>query len=180
MSDINICVLVDDHGVRRCRVLGWISSWEPLQQTIAFDHAKTLVRMGEKVWVDRRSAPAAFDNPKDRAVDWKSIAQAAKSGDRPPLQMEGSWEPNVGENPFEWWEPPIAAIGLHLAGPVDGTDQYCSRCGGLLASTRIEGMDGPMLRNPSVVPQTRYPPGCIVERGRGWQALALSPTAVPS
>lgn len=67
--------------------------------------------------------------------------------------------------------PPIVGPGLHVAGPVVGLDQCCAKCGALLATQRVAGID-PVLVDGDV-PFTQYPQGSIVERGRSWQAMNL-------
>lgn len=74
-----------------------------------------------------------------------------------------------------WINPPYPAIGIHVAGIVQGHDQFCRQCGALLACTRLPG-DGP-IPIPGRVPFTLYPVGAIVERGKGWQAINLTNAA---
>ena len=64
--------------------------------------------------------------------------------------------------------------GVHRAGPVIDKLQRCAVCGDLLAHTRNKGDGWPEEQIPDrVVPYTRYVPGDLIERGAGWQAIAL-------
>jgi hypothetical protein len=64
--------------------------------------------------------------------------------------------------------------GVHRAGEMVDRLQRCAICGDLLAHVR-HAPDYPEDAIPGrVVPFTRYVPGDLIERGRGWQAIALA------
>jgi hypothetical protein len=60
-------------------------------------------------------------------------------------------------------------VGIHVAGPEDGNVQACARCGDIL---KIFAPGRQPLTLPGGV---FYPPGTLVERGAGWQAIYLGP-----
>ena len=63
---------------------------------------------------------------------------------------------------------PAPRVGVHVAAKADGSSQRCARCGDLLkvgfSTEKYTVPGGPF-----------YPEGALVERGKGWQAMKLSP-----
>jgi len=82
--------------------------------------------------------------------------------------------------PRPTWDVEPPPFGIHVAanptGP--GRDQFCARCGALLATERVPRLH-PMPPEGTVPPRC-YPLGALVERGRGWQAMLLRPGAEPT
>jgi hypothetical protein len=166
----HVCILVDDAGVKRVRVLGSFPVWDALGQRGAMDHARSLRAMGFRVWIDRQVAPAtSIEDHEGRSIDYKPRFSATA----PPMPV--ALEPidySYMPPKFAPDDPPLRVVapGIHTAGvPTNDGHQFCTNCGGLLATFTV-GM-------PSV-PCTRYPVGASIQRGAaGWQAGMIGTVA---
>lgn len=161
----NVCALVDDAGVKRVRVMGWFSVW-PDSRESAMGHARSLRDIfNMPVWVDRLTEPATLvEDAGGRQMDWKPRQRPVEA--RKPIEAVILAPKDFGNGPpkFAPDEPyPVIGRGIHVAGERDRAgNQFCTQCGGLMASTALDAQTD--------VPFTWYPVGSSVQRGNGWQA----------
>jgi hypothetical protein len=162
----NVCTIEHDAGVKRVRAWGWFPVWDAAGQRDALAHASYLRDLGFKVWIDHYMQPAtSIEDPEGRQMDYKPRAAAVKPPAPPVLRVPVSIPVQPRPPKFAPDDPPLRVVapGIHTAGEQtkDG-HQFCTHCGGLLATFTV-GMPA--------VPTTRYPVGASIHRGAaGWQA----------
>lgn len=71
---------------------------------------------------------------------------------------------------------------IHQAGPEQPEDliQKCALCGGILVDMRVPGRDMDRRLPRLTLRVGPYPEGAYVEKGQGWEAMALDATARPN